>query len=48
MDDDKVPVKIVADTPAKRPAWSHQLTKAAAILGAFFAAGQTASQVVQG
>jgi hypothetical protein len=33
---------------AVRTGWSDQLAKAAAILGAFFAVGQTASQIVQG
>jgi len=31
-----------------RAGWSDQLSKAAAILGAFFAVGQTGSQIVQG
>jgi hypothetical protein len=33
---------------APRPRWSDQLAKAAAILGAFFAVGQTASTIIQG
>ena len=31
-----------------RPRWSDQFAKAAAILGAFFAVGQTASTIIQG
>jgi len=34
--------------PPVRVGWSDQLSKAAAILGAFFALGQTGSQIVQG